>query len=58
MVKKPLTLVTNKMYFVSSFGSFPADMFYVYLGYTAINFDKFLDMKNTHRNYIQLLRVG
>jgi uncharacterized membrane protein YdjX (TVP38/TMEM64 family) len=42
------TIVNSKMYFLSSFGSFPADLFYVYVGYTAINFERFLDKKNTN----------
>jgi uncharacterized membrane protein YdjX (TVP38/TMEM64 family) len=53
-----LMLVSNKMYFVSSFGSFPADLFYVYLGYTAINFERFIDKKNEHSRFILIFRNG
>ena len=38
------------MFFLSSFGSFPGDLFYIYVGYTAINFDDLIDEKNKNSN--------
>ena len=40
------------MYFLSSFGSFPGELFYIYLGYSAVNFENFLNKKNENSNII------
>lgn len=38
-----LKIVTKLTYFLSSFGSFPSEIFYCYIGYSAINLQKMLN---------------
>jgi hypothetical protein len=44
-------IVTNKMYFLSSFGCFPGVLFYIYAGFTAVNLDDFIDSSNKNSNF-------
>lgn len=41
-------------FIISSFGSFPGELFYCYIGYTAVNIDEMLEDKNKSSMYIVL----
>lgn len=41
-------------FIISSFGSFPGELFYCYIGYTAVNIDEMLEDKNKSSMYLVL----
>ncbi len=43
-----IKLVSNMTYFISSYGSFPGELFYSYIGYTAINIEQIINAKEKH----------
>lgn len=47
-----IILVSNRMYFLSTFGSFPGALFYIYVGYNAINLDDYMDKTNKNSIFL------
>lgn len=52
-----LILVSNKMYFLSNFATFPGALFYIYVVYNAVNLDDYMDETNRNSKFMIILGI-